>query len=310
MGETITVLSPGSVANVGCGFDMMGFALNGMGDRFTLGKNPSGKLRIQSISGFSNQISLDPEKNTAGVALLSMCKFLGIDPGFSIDIEKMSPVGSGLGSSASSTTAAVFALNEFLGCPIKEKKDLMPFALQGESLASGCFHADNVAPSLLGGFLVISSLKPLRLISIPIPADLEVILIHPHLEILTKMARGLVPQTVPLTKVTQQMGYLATFIMGMVNSDQNLIRESIEDLLAEPYRAHLIPGYYEVKKKALEMGAVGCSISGSGPTLFALVDKNIDRGKILLAMKQEFKKFGVESDTYLPGFNFTGVVAV
>jgi len=310
MGKTIEVLSPGSVANVGCGFDMMGFAVNGLGDHLVLTENHTDTLVIKPIKGYANSIPLDPEKNTAGVALMAMCKTLNISPGFNMEIEKKSPVGSGLGSSASSTTAAVFALNELLGRPFSSKMDLLPFALKGESLASGSYHADNVAPSLLGGFLAIRSLDPVDLIEIPIPQGLKVVLIHPHLEVLTKTARSLIPKTVPLKEVTAQMGNLAAFIMGMVNGDNALLKRSFVDYLAVPYRAHLIPGFYEVKKAAEDQGAIGCSISGSGPTVFALLDKNQDSNKIAEAMVNEFKKIGIGTDCFFSEFNRDGVVCL
>lgn len=307
MVRSVTVVAPGSVANVGCGFDMMGFAVEGLGDRFTLRENNLGSLRIAPIKGMKNEISCDPAKNTAGVAILEMCQHLKINPGFDVEIEKLSPVGSGLGSSASSTTAAVFALNEILGRPFHNKLDLLPFALKGESLASGSFHADNVAPSLLGGFIAVRSLDPVDLINIPVPATFRVVLIHPHLEVLTKAARGLVPQMVPLTKVTGQMGNLAAFIMGMVNEDVELLKRTFVDYLAEPYRAHLIPGYYAVKHVAMEMGAIGCSISGSGPSVFAIIDSDLDPYQLTVAMQAEFQKVGVQSDRYYSPFNRLGV---
>jgi homoserine kinase len=235
---------------------------------------------------------------------------LGIEPGFDLEIEKLSPVGSGLGSSASSTTAAVFALNEILGRPYSSKMDLLNFALKGESLASGSYHADNVAPSLLGGFIAIRSLDPVDLIPIPVPDTFKVILIHPHLEVLTKTARALIPQMIPLNKVTAQMGNLAGFIMGMVSSNTELLKRSFTDYLAVPFRAHLIPAYYEVENIALEMGALGCSISGSGPTVFALLDQTGDSEKIAAAMIAEFSRNGINTDCFYSGFNREGAILI
>lgn len=310
MGKTIEVLAPGSVANAGCGFDMLGFAINGLGDRIRLTENHSNTLVINPVKGFPNTIPCDPTQNTAGVAILNMCEVLGVKPGFDLDITKLSPVGSGLGSSASSTTGAVFALNELLGRPFSTKLELLSFALKGESLASGSYHADNVAPSLLGGFLAIRSLEPIDLVSIPIPESLKVILIHPHLEVLTKDARGLIPQMVPLSRVTGQMGNLAAFIMGMVNSDWELLKRSFVDYLAVPYRAHLIPGFYQVQKLAEELGVLGCSISGSGPTVFAILQETQNIEKIAGALQDEFRKVGIESDCFYSGFNREGVISV
>jgi len=308
MGKIISVQSPGSVANVGCGFDMMGFAVDGLGDRLRIQENLHGYIRIKPIQGYGHSIPCDPEKNTAGVAILEMCQKLSIKPGFDLEIEKLSPVGSGLGSSASSTTAAVFALNELLGNPYKDKMALLPFALKGESLASGSYHADNVAPSLLGGFLAIRSLSPIDLVPIPIPSFLKVLLIHPHLEVLTKTARGLVPQMVSMNEVTAQMGNVSAFIMAMVNGDRALLSRSFGDYLAEPYRAPLIPGYFEVKEMALKMGALGCSISGSGPTVFAILDQETDEEEMAHGMQEAFQRKGIGSDCFFSGFNKEGAV--
>ncbi len=308
MGKTITVLAPGSVANVGSGYDMMGFAVDGLGDRLGLEENHSGKLRIFPSTGFSKEIPTDPAKNTAGVAILEMCQDLHINPGFDIHIEKLSPVGSGLGASAASATGAVFALNELLGKPYAHKEALLPFALKGEAVASGSYHADNVAPSLLGGLLAIRSLDPIEVMSIPIPASFRVILVHPHVEVLTKMARKLVPDTIPIGKVTKQMGNLAAFIVGMVNVDRKLLKNSFFDYLAVPYRAPLIPGFYEVQNIAIELGAIGCSISGSGPTVFAIIESEKDYRIMAEAMKTTFLQFGIESDAFFSGFNTSGVI--
>jgi homoserine kinase len=310
MGETINVFAPATVANVGCGFDILGFAVEKLGDRLSIKKNMNGKLLIDRISGYANTISTDPKKNTAGVAILEMCKVLEISPGFTIQIEKLSPIGSGLGSSASSATAAVFALNILLGNPFPNRMDLLPFALAGEATSSGSFHADNVTPSLLGGFLAILSVKPLQVIQIPIPKGLKIILIHPYLEVLTKEARALIPKMVPLEKVTHQMENLIGFIMGMVNQDYSLMNKSFFDHLAVPFRAPLIPGFYEVQKAALDHGAIVCSISGSGPTVFALTSAENNFEKISSAMKSEFLRFGVESECFYSGFNMEGAIQI
>ncbi len=310
MGKTIKVAAPGSVANVGVGFDMLGFAVDGLGDYLTIQEHSLEGLLIESIKGHKNTIPKDPHKNTAGVAILEMCSFLGVKPNYQITIEKRSPVGSGLGSSASSAVAAVFALNEILDSPFKEKHQLLPFAIQGEAMASGAIHADNVAPSLLGGLIAIRSLYPLDWITIPMLVEFQIVLICPHLEILTKSARNLIPKMIPLDDVTRQMGNLSALIIGMVEGNLPLLKRSFTDYLAVPYRSHLIPGYEEVCEAALSLGAIGCSIAGSGPSIFALIPGFQDSKRIAEGMKSAFHKQGLESDIFLTSINKSGAILV
>lgn len=306
MVKSVAVFSPATVANVGAGFDMMGFAIDGLGDRMILRTNASEKISIKLITGDFGKISRIPAENTAGVALIHFMKYLDIRQGVELEIHKLSPVGSGMGSSASSAAAAVFGLNELLGNPVGDKLGLIPFALEGEKLASGCIHADNIAPAMLGGMLVVRSANPVDLIEIPVPDELCTVLVHPDLEILTKTARNLVPSQVSLNDTITQMANVAGFIMAMVNNDMLLLSRSFQDLLAEPYRAPLITGYSQVKQAALDNGAIGCSISGSGPTVFAFVTGIQRAEKIAAAMVLAFCKAGVTAHSYLSPINRTG----
>ncbi len=302
-------MSPATVANVGSGFDMMGFAVDGLGDRMILRTNHSESVTISLITGDGGKISRLADNNTAGVAILHFMKYLEIRKGVDLEIHKLSPVGSGLGSSASSAAAAVYGLNELLGRPVLNPSELIPFALEGEKLASGGIHADNIAPAMLGGMLVVRSVEPLDLVQIPVPLTLRTVLIHPDLQILTKTARNLIPLSVSLHDTVAQMANVAGFIMGMVKNDMALLGRSFDDLLAEPYRAPLIKGYAQVKKAALDQGAIGCSISGSGPTVFAFASSDEDAKRIAAAMVAAFLKNGVSSTSYISGINHRGTYA-
>lgn len=306
MVSSVEVFSPATVANVGSGFDIMGFAVEGLGDRMILRKNQSDKITISHITGDQGKISRVPEENTAGVALLDLMRQLDIRQGVDLEIHKLSPIGSGLGSSASSAVAAVFGLNELLGNPVKERIGLISSALAGEKLASGGIHADNVAPALLGGMLVVRAVDPLDLITLPVPSSLYAVLVHPDLQILTKDARNLVPKQVSLQDTIAQMASVAGFIMAMVNNDMKLLGRSFNDLLAEPYRAPLIRGYAAVKQAALTEGAIGCSISGSGPTVFAFAAGEEKASVIASAMVSAFAAAGVNARSYLSLINHTG----
>ena len=309
MVQSIEVIAPATVANVGAGFDMMGFAVNHLGDKMILRLNSSDKITISKIEGDDGLISRIPEKNTAGVALIHFMNYLGIKQGVDLEIYKISPIGSGLGSSASSATAAVYGLNELLNKPIKNKQELIPFALEGERLASGGIHADNIAPAMLGGMLLIREVEPLDLIQLPVPAELRTVLIHPNLQILTKDARNLIPKNIAINETVSQMANVGGFIMGLVNNDFALMGRSFKDYLAEPFRAPLITGYHNVKQAALRLGAIGCSISGSGPTVFAFCKNEKEASAIAEVMLESFKSHGVAAQSYISSINNVGTHA-
>ncbi len=306
MKKKITVFAPATVANLGCGFDAMGLAIDAPGDELTLELNNQKSLRIQKISGDQKKLSYDIKKNTASVAIQSLLDALEINQGFDIYLKKKMPLGSGLGSSAASAAAGAFAVNELLGRPFS-KMELVRFAMAGEKIASGAAHADNAAPSLLGGIVLIRSYEPLEIISLPVPDKLLIVVVHPDVEVLTKNARAVLPKSIPMKDGIAQWSNTAALVAGLYSKDYELIGRSITDHVAEPYRSRLIPCFSEVKLAALSHGALGCSISGSGPSIFAFCTGKKNAEAIAKAMQKEFSKKKIKSVTYISGVNKKGV---
>lgn len=269
--KQVTAFAPATVANVGCGFDVLGFAIHGLGDRITATRSDDIGLRIVSIEGDDGRLTRNPEKNTAGLSALSLLKYLGLSDkiGVELALEKNMPLGSGLGSSAASSVAAVVAINGLLGNPLS-KKELLPFSVEGEVAASGTAHADNVAAALFGGFILVKEHQPPDVISLKTPDKLHCTIIHPDIEIQTSSSRKILKKEVLLEKAVKQWGNVGSMIVGLYTDDYELIGKSIHDEIIEPVRSVLIPGFAEMKSAALNAGALGCSISGSGPSLFAL----------------------------------------
>jgi len=267
MKKSVTIFSPSSVANVGPGFDIMGFAISDPGDKIIIDAIQESEHRIVNKTSF--YLPPDPDKNSATVSLSAFLKHIGSKQKFRITfIEKIQP-GSGIGSSAASSAASVFGVNWILNEPLT-RKQLVPFAMEGERAASGSAHADNVAPVLLGGFVLIRSYNPLDLIEIPSPTDLYCTVIHPGIELDTKESRMILKGNVPLKLAITQAGNAAGLITGLLRSDYELIRNSLHDVIAEPARSFLIPGFDKLKEVSLKAGALGSSISGSGPSVFSL----------------------------------------
>lgn len=269
MKREVKAFAPASVSNVACGFDIMGFALDQPGDMVTLRPNASPGIRITVNGTAANAISTDPSKNTAAAPVAAMLKQNAAGIGVDIEIEKGVPVGGGIGSSAASAVAAAVACNELLGMNLS-KEELLPFAIEGEKIASGAIHVDNLSPSLWGGFVLVRGYHPIDVVHIEVPPDLWCVVIHPCVEIRTMESRKLLPREVPLPDLITQTGNAAGLIAGLLQKDYGLIGRSLQDVVAEPARKHTIPGFDEMKKVALDKGALGCSISGSGPSLFAL----------------------------------------
>ncbi len=307
MKESVKVFAPATVANLACGFDVLGLAVDQPGDYVTVWKNGTKTIQIEKITGDNGQLPLDAFKNTAGVAVSAMLAHLGQnDLGISIEVNKEMPLGSGLGSSAASSVAAVVALNELLGNPFAHKIDLLPFAIEAERVACGAAHADNVAPALLGGIVLVKSYNPLLVVNLPVPSDLFVAVVHPHVEVKTSDARQILKKDIPIHKAVHQWGNVAGLVAGLYRSDYQLIGASLEDVVFEPVRKLLIPGFDEVKQEAIAKGALGCSISGSGPSVFALF-RQVNQGQgIVDAMKKVFAKFGVASKGYISKVNEEG----
>lgn len=263
----IKVFCPATIANLSCGFDVLGLCLDNVGDEMIIRKSAQKGVRITKIVGAD--LPLETEKNVAGVALLAMLEEVETEFGFEIEIYKHIKAGSGIGSSAASSAGAVFGANELLGNPFS-RKELVKFAMQGEKLASGNAHADNVAPALLGGFTLVRSTNPLDIIKIESPSMLYATVIHPQIELKTSDARSVLKQTVSLKSAITQWGNVGGLIAGLYTHDYELIGRSLHDEIIEPLRSVLIPGFDLVKQAAYEQGALGSGISGSGPSIFAL----------------------------------------
>lgn len=305
----ISAFAPATVANVVCGFDVFGFAVEQPGDIVHARWKEEPGVVISKIIGDGGRLPLEASKNTAGVAVIQFLEKAGISRGVEIELHKNLPLGSGMGSSASSAVAALVAVNHLAGS-IYSKMELMPFAMEAERVACGAAHADNIAPSLLGGFVLIRSYSPLDIVSIPFPDYLCCVLVHPNIELKTKDARQLLKPTLPLRDAVQQWGNTAGLVAGLMKSDDDLIGRSMMDLVAEPARALLIPGYHEVKIAAKAAGAIGCGISGSGPTMFALCNQVSIAEKAGQAMIEAFKKAGLSSDMFVTKLNSVGATVI
>jgi len=270
--------------------------LEGIGDEMIIRKSDVKGIRITKITGAD--LPLETNKNVAGVAGLAMLNHLDLEFGFEIEIHKKIKAGSGIGSSAASAAGVVVGINELLGNPL-HRKDLIPFAMEGEFLASGSYHADNVAPAILGGFTLVRSYNPLEVIKITSPKDLYVTIIHPHIEVKTSEARKVLPKEIALKTAITQWGNLGGLISGLYTEDYGLIGRSLHDVVAEPYRKNLIPEFDNVKKVALENGALGCGISGSGPSIYAL-SKGIQTAEnVGNKIKEVYSKTGIEYAIYV-----------
>ncbi len=305
MKNSIRVFAPATVANVACGFDVLGFALHEPGDELVVRLNDSGRTTISRITGDGGKLSADPAKNTAGVVVDAFLHHLGERVGVDMELHKRMPLGSGLGSSAASAVAAIFAINELMGRPLT-RLQLLPFAMEGERMACGAAHADNVAPSLLGGFVLIRSYDPLDVVQVPIPKDLVATVVHPHIEIRTEDARSILKKSIPLRDAIVQWGNIGGLLTGLMLKDYGLIGRSLHDVIIEPVRSLLIPEFDNIKKASLEKGALGCSISGSGPSIFALSTSFATAAQIADAMRQTLAQVKIESDIYLSPINEVG----
>ncbi len=306
--EQISVYAPATVANVACGFDIFGFAVDRPGDQVVLTKKDSPGIIISEITGDEGRLPLEVHKNTAGIAIQKYLEYIGRpDQGFTLALHKDMPLGSGLGSSAASAVAGVFAANELMGKPLTQK-ELLPFAMEGERVACGSAHADNVAPSLLGGFVIIRSYDPLDIVEVKVPEELFATIVHPQVEVNTKDARSILEREIQLSKTIQQMGNVAGLVAGLLLPEFDLIGRSLEDVIIEPIRSILIPQFTEVKSAALGAGALGCSISGSGPSLFALSKGRETAEKVAVAMSAAFKEADIESEAYVSKINNRGPV--
>ncbi|MFL1013558.1 homoserine kinase [Flavisericum labens] len=300
----IKIFSPATVANVACGFDVLGFCLDSVGDEMVIRKIDKKGIFIAHIEGFD--LPYETKKNVAGVSALAMYETLDVDFGFEIEIYKNIKPGSGIGSSAASAVGSVFGMNELLGRPFN-KTQLTEFAIKGEALASKCEHADNLAPALFGGFTLVKSVSPLKILEIPCPDDLYATIIHPQIEIKTSEARAVLPKDVPLNDAITQWSNLGSLVHGLHTNDYDLIKDSLQDVIIEPHRSKLIPYYNEVKNEVLAAGALGACISGSGPSIFTL-NKGLETSKkVANAMKKVYQNTNIEFDIHISKINTQGI---
>jgi homoserine kinase len=307
MKEKITAFAPATVANVACGFDIMGFAITGSGDKVSVEFSDDNDLsQIVQVGKYAGLIPSQRDKNTAGVAIDHYLKVIGKENvKLKIYLEKNMPLGSGMGSSASSAVAAVVAVNHLFGEPLN-KRDLIPFAMEGERIACGAAHADNAAPSLLGGFILIRDYSPLDIIQVPVSDDLQCVVLHPDIELKTSDSRKVLNRQLTIKDAITQSANAAGFMIGLLQNDLGLISRSMQDVIAEPQRGKLIPGFELLKKTAIEAGALGCSISGSGPAIFAICANKETVLKVEQKMKATMTSIGVNSTTYISPVNAPG----
>ncbi|MFD2562165.1 homoserine kinase [Aquimarina rubra] len=302
--KRIKIFAPATVANLSCGFDVLGCCLDTVGDEMIISLSSEPGVRITKIEGAD--LPLETKKNVAGVAVEALLKDYEGAIGIEIEIYKKIKAGSGIGSSAASSAGAVWAVNHLLDHPFSAHK-LVEFAMEGEKLASGNAHADNVAPALLGGFTLVRSYDPLDVIKLHTPKDLVMTVIHPQIEVKTSDARSVIKQNVTLKQAIHQWGNVGGLVTGLFTEDYELIGRSLEDVIIEPMRSILIPEFKNVKKVAIAKGALGCGISGSGPSIFAL-SKGMDTAKkVAEAIKEVYTKTGLDFDIHISKINNDGI---
>lgn len=292
-----TAFAPASVGNVAIGFDILGFSVGALGDRVTVRRTASAGVSIRAISGVAADLPLEVARNTAGRALLAMHEALAPGFGLEMTIEKGIPLGSGLGGSAASAVGAVVAANAVLDTPLPNL-ELLKFAMQGEAVASGALHVDNIAPSLYGGLVLTVGIDHPRVKQIPVPQGVQAVIVHPHMFLGTREARAILNKSVALSDFVWQTANLAGFISGCYTSDLDLVRASFEDVVIEPQRQALIPGFAQVRAAAMAAGALGCSISGAGPTLFAW-SRSATAQAVRGAMVDAFAARGIDTDHWV-----------
>ncbi len=295
--ERATAFAPASVGNVAIGFDILGFAIDTLGDRVTVTRRGAPGGEISAVRGVAAALPREARDNTAGRALLALQEALRPGFGFCLELDKGLPLGSGLGGSAASAVGAVVAANALLpqAC---SRLQLLKFAMQGEAVSSGSLHVDNIAASLFGGLVLTVGIEQPRVKQIPVPAAIRAVIVHPHMFLATARARAILRLSVDLSDFVWQTANLAGFISGCYTDDLDMIRASLEDVVIEPQRAALIPGFQEVRRGAMEAGALGCSISGAGPSMFAWA-LEATAPAVLAAMRREFARHSLATDHWV-----------
>jgi homoserine kinase len=303
--KSVRVFAPASIGNVSCGFDVLGLAVQAPGDEVYISLNDSHNVTIKSIVGGDGRIPVEPRENTASVAVIEYLKSINSNQGAEIILYKNLPLGSGMGSSAASAVAAVVAINYLMGEHVK-REQLLPFVMEAERVACGSAHPDNAAPSLLGGLILVRENNPLDIVRIPTPPELLCVLVHPHIEVRTRDARQVLKPTISLKDGITQWANTAALVAGMMKEDYELIGRSLVDVVAEPMRSVLIPGFDRIKKEALHNGALGCGISGSGPTIFCLCKGIENAQRAGKAIEQEFNSMNLANEVYISAVNLDG----
>lgn len=303
MSNEIKIFCPATIANLNCGFDVMGLCLEGIGDEMIIRKVVEKGIRITKITGAD--LPLETEKNVAGVAGLALLNDTQSDFGFEIEIHKKIKAGSGIGSSSASAAGAVFGINELLGKPFT-KSELVYYAMKGEVVASGSEHADNVAPCILGGFTLVRGYNPLDVVKIESPNEIYAVVLHPNIEVKTSDSRAVLSPTVSLKSAITQWGNLGGLIAGLYTKDYDLIGRSLNDVIVEPARKHLIPNFDNVKSAALQNGALGAGISGAGPSIFALCKGETIANTVAKSMSDAYTDTGIDFDIHISKVNDEG----
>lgn len=304
MKDELKIFCPATIANISCGFDVLGVALDSVGDEMVVRRTAEKGIRITKLKG--QNLPLETLQNVAGVAGLAFLEKSEYEGGFEIEIYKKIKAGSGIGSSAASSAGAVWAMNELLGKPFSTLQ-LVKFAMEGERLASGVAHADNVAPALFGGFTLVRSYEPLDVVPIPSPRELYTTVIHPQIEVKTSDSRKILKTNISLKVGIKQWGNVGGLVAGLFTNDYDLIGRSLVDHIVEPIRSILIPGFDSVKSKATEAGALGCGISGSGPSIFALSKGETTAQKVASAMQEVYQNIGIDYEIHVSKINPNGI---
>lgn len=306
MKESIQVFAPATVANVVCGFDVLGFAVNEPGDEVIMRATDKPGITISKITGDNGRLPVDPAKNTVSVSVQHYLKSIErADIGLDIELHKKMPIGSGLGSSSASTVAGLFAAKTLLGDETDVAK-LLPFAMKGEEMACGHGHADNVAPALMGGFVLIRSYEPLDVIRLPHPKGLYCAIVFPDVDVPTREARQIIRDKIHMKDAVTQWGNIAGLVSGLFMNDIDLIGRSMKDILVEPVRSMLIPDFYKMREMAMEMGAISFGISGSGPSVFAFTKSKDQARQIAQKLQKHLVVAGIGSNIYVSDINDQG----
>ena len=304
--DSIKVFAPATVANVVCGFDVLGFAVNEPGDEVIMRITNKPGLSISKITGDNGRLPLDPAKNTVTVSVHHYLQSVGrTDIGLDIELHKKMPIGSGLGSSSASTVAGLYAIKTLLGDETPVDK-LLPFAIKGEEMACGHGHADNVAPALMGGFVLIRSYEPLDVIRLPHPNGLYCAIIFPDVDVPTREARQIIRKSIQMKDAVTQWGNIAGLVSGLFMEDLDLIGRSMQDVLVEPVRSMLIPDFYVMRQMAMDLGAISFGISGSGPSVFAFAKNEQTAIQITQKLQQHLTDIKIGSNIYVSTINDKG----